>query len=405
MRIVVATWSARLIGGIERYISLVIPPLLAEGHAVALLTETDDPADRDCVTSDARVTRWNASGSGKGDAISAARAWSPDVIYAHGLREPGFESALLDVAPAVFFAHGYFGTCISGAKTWTWPVVRPCHRRFGWPCFLHFYPHRCGGLSPLTMARGFRHQGARLRLLRRYAAIVTHSAHMRREYLQHAFEPDRVHSVPFLVRTNGASDAQVGPAWDQPIRLAFAGRMDRLKGGEVLLDAIAIARPILNRPITIAFAGDGPARADWESAAGRVTAGDPAIAVQFRGWLEDAALDSLLNESHLLVVPSLWPEPFGQVGPEAGLLGVPVAAFHVGGIPDWLKDGVNGFVAPGDPPTAHGLAAAIVRCLENRATYQRLRAGAPALAQHFAARVHVPRVVEILERAAARRSA
>ena len=50
------------------------------------------------------------------------------------------------------------------------------------------------------------------------------------------------------------------------------------------------------------------------------------------------------------MVPSIWPEPFGQVGPEAGLYGVPAAAFAVGGTPSWLTDGVNGRLAPGDPP-------------------------------------------------------
>src|SRR2546423_8225430 len=39
-----------------------------------------------------------------------------------------------DVAPAVFFAHAYYGTCISGAKTFKRPTVTPCDRRFGPKC-------------------------------------------------------------------------------------------------------------------------------------------------------------------------------------------------------------------------------------------------------------------------------
>ena len=81
-------------------------------------------------------------------------------------------------------------------------------------------------------------------------------------------------------------------------------------------------------------------------------------------------------DSDLLVVPSTWPEPFGLIGPEAGLHRLPAAAFAVGGIPEWLSDGVNGRLAPGDPPSAAGLARAIVECVRDPAELARLRNGA-----------------------------
>ena len=74
----------------------------------------------------------------------------------------------------------------------------------------------------------------------------------------------------------------------------------------------------------------------------------------------------------MLVVPSLWPEPFGLVGLEAARHRLPVAAFAVGGIPDWLRPGVNGYLAPGDPPTPGGLADAIIACLKDPETHARL---------------------------------
>ena len=58
-----------------------------------------------------------------------------------------------------------------------------------------------------------------------------------------------------------------------------------------------------------------------------------------------------MKNMDLLVVPSVWPEPFGLVGPEAAHHGVPSAAFAVGGIPEWLVDGVSGHLAAGDRPT------------------------------------------------------
>jgi glycosyltransferase involved in cell wall biosynthesis len=74
-----------------------------------------------------------------------------------------------------------------------------------------------------------------------------------------------------------------------------------------------------------------------------------------------------------------------------------VAAFDVGGIPDWLLDGVNGFLASGSPPTSEGLAQAIIKCLEDPATYAGLRKGASEVAQQFNIKNHLIALLEVFE--------
>ena len=88
-------------------------------------------------------------------------------------------------------------------------------------------------------------------------------------------------------------------------------------------------------------------------------------------------------------------EPFGLVGPEAGRFGVPAAAFDVGGISEWLHDGVNGQLAPGNPPTARGLADAIVRCLRDPVRYAKLRKGALETSLRFDMRRHIESLLGI----------
>src|SRR5262249_5996283 len=152
------------------------------------------------------------------------------------------------------------------------PVATPCSRRFGWGCLLHYYPHRCGGWSPLRMVRKYTLHARPLKLLRHYRAVVTASQHMRPGYPKHRPPPDPGHALGYLTFTgphgqtrvevtpSGQTRLEVAPLREpsayapgdnvavnrsgpqarpsSPWRLLFLGRMDQLKGGEVLLEAL-----------------------------------------------------------------------------------------------------------------------------------------------------------------------
>jgi glycosyltransferase involved in cell wall biosynthesis len=91
---------------------------------------------------------------------------------------------------------------------------------------------------------------------------------------------------------------------------------------------------------------------------------------EFTTWLPQQDCESVYRQTDLLVVPSVWPEPFGLIGPETAQYGVPAVAFAPGGIVDWLTDGVNGRLAPCDPPAAAELAEAVVKSLSDPATIE-----------------------------------
>ena len=160
-----------------------------------------------------------------------------------------------------------------------------------------------------------------------------------------------------------------------------------------------LPREELKRTLSLTFAGDGPARASWSAHAIALTRRDPQLRVEFVGWLDRDDVDRRMAAADLLVLPSVWPEPFGLVGLEAGYRRLPVAAFDVGGISEWLRPGVNGHLAPGDPPTATGLAEAIVACLRDRQTHDKLRDGAANVAAEFGLDEHIRALLETLRAA------
>jgi glycosyltransferase involved in cell wall biosynthesis len=402
MRIAVVNWSRRSLGGAETYLAGILPGLVGAGHEVAFWSEQDQPWDRERIPLPDGVAEWCVAEVGLERALAGLRGWAPDLAFVHITTGPETEAAIMDVAPAVLFAHGYYGMCISGAKTHKRPVATPCGRPFGWGCLLHYYPHRCGGLSPVTMLREFRRNSGRNALLPSYRAVVANSRHVRDELVANGCDPGRVHALPLPVvappeyegdSVAGASSSSRSAEW----RLLFLGRMDMLKGGRTLIDALPAIRARSERPLRVTFAGDGPDRAEWERKAAGVERADGGIAVEFVGWKRGAELEALWAGTDLLVVPSLWPEPFGLVGPEAGLRGVPAAAFAVGGIPDWLLDGVNGHLAPADPPTAAGLADAVGRCLHDPAVHASLRQGAREVARRFDRQAHLEALLRIFD--------
>jgi glycosyltransferase involved in cell wall biosynthesis len=351
------------------------------------------------------------------------RSWRPDVVYSHKVEDPKLEAETLCVAPSVYFAHDYQGMCISGTKTFKFPVVKPCGRSFGRKCLAHYYPHRCGGLSPLTMMKLYRLQIERRELLHRYHAIVTHSEHMLAELIKHGLSAQQAYRFPYYVHPTEAGAGTSEESTPLPIlfasasddeepsretsertnwHLLFSGRMELLKGGHVFLDALPTVAAALDKPLRVTFAGDGRLRGTWERMAAHLQDRDSRLDIEFIGWADRSRVDSLLNDCDLQVVPSLWPEPFGLVGPEAGLRGVPVAAFAVGGIADWLADGINGYLAPGDRPTSEGLADAIIHCLRDPLVHARLRRGALQMAKRFNIKNHLTALLEVFESVARR---
>ncbi len=383
MRIAVVNWSEARVGGTETYVEEAIRGLVTAGHAVAFCHEADAAPGQPPIQLPADVPAWSVQKLGRERLFTLLREWRPDVHYVHGLLDADLESRLQEAAPTVLYAHTYYGTCISGSKTWKRPNVVPCTRPFGWGCLAHFYPHGCGGRNPLTMLRQMVFERQRRTLLAGYRAVLVASRHMREEFVRNGIAADRVVLLPYPLRADLAPSAEQARQMiaarldrlarpDEPARLLFVGRLEWTKGCRNAVQALPLIARALNRPVELTIAGEGGERRELEHQSRTLANHRPAIRVHFTGWAGTEQLHQLFSNADLLLVPSLWPEPFGLVGLEAARFGVPSAGFAVGGIPDWLIDGQTGAVAPGNPATVDGLAEAVVRCLRQTEILARL---------------------------------
>jgi glycosyltransferase involved in cell wall biosynthesis len=165
--------------------------------------------------------------------------------------------------------------------------------------------------------------------------------------------------------------------------------MTKLKGGDLLIRAVRHAAEQAGRAIQLTMIGDGPQRQEWEALASRLN-----VASTFTGWLSGGDRWRALARASVVALPSLWPEPFGLVGLEAGALGVPAIAVDAGGVGQWLRHGVNGVGVP-SPATERTFGAALASMLADRDTLARLRAGAYRVAQEMTLTAHVDRLERI----------
>ena len=397
MRILVVNNQRGLVGGLETYLHSLIPALHGCGHQVALLYMTEAAGDDPGIDSGGGCgVAWRAEERAAKIPDEVAN-WNPDVVY---LNEPPplqLHALLVDRFPVVMFAHGHTGACATGRKMHAFPQPIPCSRRCGPACLVLHYPRRCGGLNPLTMVRSYRTQMANQALLGKYRAIAVASEYMRTEYLRHGVDANRLHVVS-LPPSGMEADPNPPARQGARNRLLFLGRLTDLKGVDYLLRAVGPAERALGRRLSLTVAGRGA-----EEVRLRALAQQLRLNVEFTGWLDPTERMRRIRENDLLAAPSIWPEPFGLVGIEAGCAGLPAAAFDVGGITEWLRPGESGEIAPGNPPAARGLADAIVRALASPDHYQDLSRGAWEVARRFTLANHLDKLLPILERAAQER--
>jgi glycosyltransferase involved in cell wall biosynthesis len=368
MRVAVLTWTDRRAGGVESYLEHVLPPLHAAGSHVSLWCEASDPAGRAQIVLPDEIERRVLPASTMA-ALGALRAWNPHVVLGNGLADPLLERALNAVAPSVFVAHNYHGTCISGTKCWTFPAPRPCTRTFGAGCLAHYYPHRCGGLNPITMLRLYDVATERLRNVRAAGRVVTLSQHMRREYIAQGLPPDQVIAAPYGPPAPGSVPA-AQPRDEGVFSVVSVSRLEPLKGVDLLLDAMPLVAGALGQRVSLRVLGEGSSASSLRARANAAQQRDARVSVTFEGWLPPDARDAVLARADLLASPAVWPEPFGMTGLEAAHLGVPTVAFDVGAVPEWLLDGETGRLARGTPPSSASLAAAIADAARDRAALQ-----------------------------------
>jgi glycosyltransferase involved in cell wall biosynthesis len=175
----------------------------------------------------------------------------------------------------------------------------------------------------------------------------------------------------------------------------FVGRITNEKGVHIVLKSLAYLKSKIHLVII------GPQ--DWNSEYFNYIMrlikkenGKRRHEITYLGVLDQSALISWYQKASLIVLPTIKPEAFGIVILEALACETPVVATNLGGVPEVIIEGENGFLVP--PNDAIKLAEAMSRLLDNKSLRERFgKAGRKWAMKNFSYEVIISRLTKIYE--------
>ena len=285
----------------------------------------------------------------------------PDVIHVHGaVAFSVWAAGLCRQVPSVLTMHDYEMCCPSG----------------------HLWSERssvCDGPSSGGCVRCMRAESGTLRAIVRYVAFRTQVRVLLEGFHLTAVSYSVARSIAAVHGSFSRTVSIVRPCFtaqagepsdlrdpnERPIVL-FAGDLSPKKGLHVFLRACHEIEPC----VQVIIAGIRTKGHHWT--------GD--LGVQL---IENAPHDTvlqLMRRADVVVVPSLWEEPFGLVAQEAMGSGRPVVASDVGGLAEQIIHRENGMLVPRGDHVA--LVSAVKELLCDRELAQRLGSSARRTVAH-----------------------
>lgn len=186
-----------------------------------------------------------------------------------------------------------------------------------------------------------------------FDGIIANSAHLKNRFEQFGVPSKKITVIRYGLDTERIRASRHEP--HKPLRFGFTGTIVEHKGIRLLLHAF---RRVPEASLSIW--GDY----DQNDAIQKYHASlNPPKNVRFMGGYKAEELNDVLSGIDVLFVPSLWEEAYGLTVDEGKLAGIPVIATRVGGIPEHLDHGKDGFLF--SPEDADDLVRIIKRFVDD----------------------------------------
>ena len=190
---------------------------------------------------------------------------------------------------------------------------------------------------------------------------------------------EKITVIPNMIREDMFLPPAV-PRVRDPFVFIWAGRLEHVKGVDVLLEAVRILKGQTGLEFSLKLAGRGPLLRELEELASSLGVADH---VHFLGRLSREDMQEAMQAANCFVLPSRY-EAFGAVLIEAMATGLPVIATRSGG-PDSIVTEQNGILV--EPEQAGALADAMEKMMWDYPDYSGERIRESVLERFGASRV------------------
>ena len=250
-----------------------------------------------------------------------------DVVHYHG-HMPWLAADLPTSMPFIQSRHDQGGDCMLNTR-FTHPPpadLKPCRALDAEACA------GCASARPGPIRRAVTAAAVRGMRLRTAAAYDAHPVLFVSDFLRQGFarvtggiqRGDVVHNGLDVAALALVAAAPALPREAQ-VEVFTAGALTPYKGFAALLEALH--RQPLRPGVRLTIAGDGP---DMP----RLRALAAGLPVRLLGWTDHTQVLRLTRSADIVIVPSLWEEPFGGTTLEALAFGQTVLALRRGGTPE-----------------------------------------------------------------------
>lgn len=264
-----------------------------------------------------------------------------DIIHMHSISNKNLVKFCLDIKPVIRSMHEPRMFC-PGRQKFFLKSETICQKPFGLHCCMHAYTEKCqDSRRPSEVVKSYSNVKFEINsAANRYKHIIAMSNYIKNEAVLAGFSKQSITVNPYFTLIPKEIDEKLHKEKNIK-RIVFVGRLHPSKGVHTLIRSL---KNILKNQdnVLLDIIGDGLFKNELLNLISLENI--PTEKIIFHGWLSHFDTIQKIKEAYLVVFPSIYPEAFGIVGIEAMMYSKPVVAFDAGGVSEWLKNDITGFL-------------------------------------------------------------
>ena len=251
-------------------------------------------------------------------------------IYYGKLTASILEVLKKDDIPLIQTLHEYKLTCPVYSHLSNDEICEACEGKHFWRAL----PKRCnrGSLARTALSVTESYVSKMLGAVKKFDHFISVSHFLRKKMISHGIPEDKISTVHNFVDVS-----DITPNFCVGDYVLYFGRVHRSKG---ILTLIEAAVPLTDVPLYIV--GDGEAMPEIR----RIIEQNGCQHIHLLGFKQGDELRELILNSLCTILPSEWYENCPMSVLESYAYGKPVIGADIGGIPELIVDGVDGFLVP-----------------------------------------------------------